>query len=93
MPCYYAIWRLATSLLPPNLYYAVNLGGILNISCKIHECEKEPVYVSNILRGWGAFLKPSSVQGSSLAATTSQSNQPSLILSPDYYQGPYAPSF
>lgn len=93
MPCYYAIWRLATSLLPPNLYYAMNLGGILNISCKIHECEKEPVYVSNILRGWGAFLKPSSVQSSSLAATTSQSNQPSSISSPDYYQGPYAPSF
>lgn len=63
MPCYYAIWRLATNPLPPNLYYAVNLGGILNTSCKIHECEKEPVCISNILRGWGACLKPSSGQG------------------------------
>lgn len=65
MPCYYAIWRLATSPLPPNLYYAVNLGGILNISCKIHEREKKPVSISSTLKDWGAFLKPNSVQGRS----------------------------
>lgn len=46
-----------------NLYYAVNLEGILNISYKIHEGEKEPAFISNNLRGQGACPKPSSVQG------------------------------
>lgn len=51
MPCYYTTWRLATSPLLPNLDYNANLTGILNISYKIHEGDKEPAYVSNI---WGA---------------------------------------